>query len=112
MLSLLLDYSIKSLKSVLKESVIMIKFDHPNVLSILGISLDTDHEGGLPFIILPFMVNGDLRTYLKNKRQQSTNIHCLPEVGFPQIIDTVALWDICTFHRELKKRTYLTCVTR
>jgi len=58
----------------------MIKFDHPNLLSILGISLDTDHEGGLPLIILPFMTNGDPRTYLKNKRQLSRNIDCLPEV--------------------------------
>jgi len=58
----------------------MIKFDHPNVLSILGVSLDTDHQGGLPFIILPFMVNGDLKTYLKNKRQRSTDIDHLPKV--------------------------------
>ena len=35
--------------------------DHPNVLSVLGVSLDTDHEGGLPFIVLPFMANGDLK---------------------------------------------------
>ena len=58
----------------------MTKFDHPNVLSILGVSLDTDHQGGVPFIILPFMVNGDLKTYLKNKRQRSTDINRLPKV--------------------------------
>ena len=60
----------------------MIKFDHPNVLSILGVSLDTKHEGGLPFMILPFMVNGDLRTYLKSKRQKTTGVNRLPEVCY------------------------------
>ena len=82
----MLDYSVEDFKAILKESVAMIKFDHPNVLSILGVSLDTDHQGGLPFIILPFMVNGDLKTYLKNKRQQSTAIDHLPKVWFMLII--------------------------
>ena len=77
---LTLDFSVEDFKAFLKESVAMIKFDHPNVLSILGVSLDTDHQGGLPFIILPFMVNGDLKTYLKNKRLRSTDINHLPKV--------------------------------
>ena len=95
-LFLTLDYSTESLKSILKESVVMIKFDHPNVLSILGVSLDTDHEDGLPFIILPFMVNGDLRTYLKNKRQKATDINCLPEVCFCTFTILLLLYsDLC-----------------
>ena len=76
----LLGYSVDNLKSILKESIAMIKFDHSNVLSILGVSLDTHHEGGLPFIVLPFMVNGDLKTYLTNKRQSNADISHLPEV--------------------------------
>jgi len=58
----------------------MKEFDHPNVLPVLGISLNTDHEGGLPFIMLPFMDNGDLKTYLKNKRLNNTGLDDFPEV--------------------------------
>jgi len=55
--------------------------EHSNVLSVLGVSLDTDHEGGLPFIVLPFMANGDLKAYLKNKRMnKTTGVDQLPEV--------------------------------
>ena len=58
----------------------MKEFDHPNVLSVLGVSIDTNHEGGLPFIVLPFMANGDLKMYLKNKRPNTTGVDQLPEV--------------------------------
>jgi len=85
-LFLLLDFSVDSLKSILKESIAMIKFDHPNVLCLLGVSIDTDC--GPPFIILPYMVNGDLRTYLKNKRQNTADIYCLPEVCYAQTLIT------------------------
>ena len=56
----------------------MKEFDHPNVLSVLGVSLNNDIDCGLPFIVLPFMANGDLKTYLKGKRLN--NADQLPEV--------------------------------
>ena len=56
----------------------MLDFDHPNVLQLLGVCFDTpDH---LPLIVLPYMANGDLRSFLKNKRQQSTNNSIMPKV--------------------------------
>ena len=56
----------------------MKNFDHPNVLHILGVGLDPDNE--LPFIVLPFMVNGNLKTYLQNKRSNITAVDQFPEV--------------------------------
>ena len=35
----------------------MKKFHHTNVLNVLGVGLDA--ESRLPFILLPFMVDGD-----------------------------------------------------
>ena len=56
----------------------MKKFDHPNVLTIFGVCLEND---GLPFIVLPFMINGDLKSYLKHQRRQSELVNQLPEVN-------------------------------
>ena len=42
------------------------KFDHPNVLTLRGVCLD---GGPAPYIIMPFMANGSLLTYLKNNRK-------------------------------------------
>ena len=70
--------SAESLKSILHESFLMKDFDHHNVLNVLGVGFNPDT--GLPFVVLPFMANGDLKTYLKSKRQKVTNVDYLPEV--------------------------------
>ena len=70
--------SLEVLESFLHESVLMKNFDHPNVLNILGVGLDPDN--GLPFIVLPFMANGNLKMYLINKRSKATDVNQLPEV--------------------------------
>ena len=54
-------------EDLLMESSKMSTFDHPNVLGILGVCLD---GGPAPFIIMPFMFNGSLLSYLKKKRGQ------------------------------------------
>ena len=44
----------------------MKEFDHPNVLSLKGVCLD---GGPVPYIIMPFMTNGSLQSYLKENRE-------------------------------------------
>ena len=44
----------------------MSKFNHPNVLMLKGICLD---GGSAPYIIMPFMVNGNLLMYLKDNQK-------------------------------------------
>ena len=58
----------------------MKKFNHPNVLPVLGVCLESNHESGSPFMIMPFMLNGDLKSYLKSKRISPGCIDQLPEV--------------------------------
>ena len=70
--------SVDNLKSVLCESILMKDFDHPNVLNIHGVGFNPD--SGLPFVVLPLMVNGDLKTYLKGIRQETESTDLLPEV--------------------------------
>ena len=44
----------------------MKNFDHPNVMSLLGVCLDA---GPAPYIVLPYMANGNLLSHLKTNRE-------------------------------------------
>ena len=50
---------------LLKECIKMQAFDHPNILKLIGVCLD---GGPAPYIIVPFMTNGSLLSYLKDNR--------------------------------------------
>ncbi len=51
------------LKDFFKEALIMKDFDHPNVLSLIGVTLVENY----PSLLLPFMTYGDLHTYVNNQ---------------------------------------------
>ena len=53
------------IRDLLKECAKMYTFDHPNVLKLTGVCLD---GGPAPYIIMPFMANGSLLSYLKKER--------------------------------------------
>ena len=67
------------MQNFLAECILMKKIEHPNVLALLGICFN--NEDNLPYIILPFMANGDLKTYLYNKRTSSVPVLKYPEVN-------------------------------
>ena len=54
----------------------MINFNHPNVLNLIGVSLDM---GVSPYIVMPYMANGSLLTYLKKERPSMTVRDGAPE---------------------------------
>ena len=62
----------------MSESIVMMAFDHPNVLKLLGVCLDT--ADNLPILILPYMANGDLKSFLVDSRSTVNNTE-LPEVS-------------------------------
>ena len=53
--------------NLLEECAKMAEFDHPNVLSLIGVCLD---GGPAPFIVMPFMHNGSLIYHLKREREK------------------------------------------
>ena len=59
-------YDKSTVRDMLKECAKMYNFDHPNVLSLMGVCLD---GGTAPYIIMPFMTNGSLLAYLKKNRE-------------------------------------------
>ena len=50
---------------ILKESYKMKSFNHPNVLTLIGVCIEL---GPAPYIIMPFMSGGSLLAYLKKER--------------------------------------------
>ncbi|KAK2182661.1 hypothetical protein NP493_342g02055 [Ridgeia piscesae] len=51
----------KDLASFLSEATLMKDFNHPNVLSLLGLVITYNK----PHVVLPFMQHGDLKSYIK-----------------------------------------------
>ena len=47
----------------------MKNFEHKNVLSLIGVSFETE---GTPLVVLPFMANGDLLAYLRERNNLPT----------------------------------------
>ena len=58
------------IENFLQELIIMRQFEHPNVLSLIGISIHNNK----PCALLPLMVNKDVRTFLKAKPKVSNFI--------------------------------------
>ena len=50
----------------MEEVTTMLSFDHPNVMSLIGLCLDT----GVPFIIMPFLANGSVLKYVKCRKEE------------------------------------------
>ena len=53
----------------MKESEKMKRFDHLNVLGLIGVCIDS---GEAPYVVMPFMANGSLLMYLKKERPKLT----------------------------------------
>ena len=68
----------EQLEKFLAESLMMKDFHHPHIVGLLGVCFDT--PDGFPYIILPFMANGSLKTYLKKKR-----VHVLDVASYPKV---------------------------
>ncbi len=62
---LLGSFNVENANQILEESMKMKHFDHQNVLSLVGVCLDA---GPAPYVVLPFMANGSLLSYLKKER--------------------------------------------
>lgn len=60
------SFNIDNANQIMEESMKMKHFDHPNVLSLIGVCLDA---GPAPYVVIPFMANGSLLHYLKKERK-------------------------------------------
>ena len=99
------------ISETLRESAKMKDFDHPHVLSMLGVCIDA---GPAPYIVMPFMANGSLQSYLRKERANLV----LPADTDPDTVSIQHTWQIstglCVCHHRLEKyrRSWLTCACR
>ena len=66
MLPILGFFTPNDVKSMMNEVLKMQFFDHPNVMSLIGVCVD---GGAGPSIIMPYMANGSLLSFLKKERE-------------------------------------------
>ena len=72
-------FSLSSMAELVAEIATMKIFDHPNVLQLLGVCVDTNDDDMLR-TVLPYMANGDLRNFLKQRRVDLANTSEFPTV--------------------------------
>ena len=57
----------ETIDSFLDECLRISQLKHPNIMEIIGVCLD---GGAVPFLVMPFMNNGNLLQYLKTNRKK------------------------------------------
>ena len=62
----------------IKECITAKRFIHPNVLGLIGVSYIKGEA--IPLMILPFMHNGDVKSFVKSKRGNLWKATEFPEV--------------------------------
>ena len=61
------------MSAFLEESLIMKDFHHPHIPGLLGVCFDA--PDGSPYIVIPFMANGSVKTYLKERRANVIDVN-------------------------------------
>ena len=59
----------EAVQELFSECLKMKNLNHPRVMTLKGVCLD---GGPVPYIVLPYMTNGSLLSYLKKERQNLT----------------------------------------
>ena len=77
-LRMYVDISLSNVKTFIEECIVTSKLDHPNVLSLIGVSMNT--EDGTLHMIIPFMHNGDVKSFVKTKRGNMIDFDHFPKV--------------------------------
>uniref|UniRef100_A0A3Q3A6T4 receptor protein-tyrosine kinase n=1 Tax=Kryptolebias marmoratus TaxID=37003 RepID=A0A3Q3A6T4_KRYMA len=98
------------MEDFLREAACMKEFDHPNVMRLLGVCLQTVESEGYPspVVILPYMKHGDLHSYLLYSRLGDCPVH-LPSQMLVKFMTDIArgmeyLSNKSFIHRDLAAR--------
>ena len=73
------DLSSSKTKEFIKECTTAQEFNHPNVMSLIGVSISSQEATLL--MVLPYMCHGDVKSFLKSKRGGRIEVTELPKVN-------------------------------
>ena len=82
-LLLFIAFSSSTAEDFIKECNISKKFDHPNVLSLIGVCIIPKES--VPLMVMPFMHHGDVKSFLKSKRGNDIKVEEFPLVTWLHI---------------------------
>ncbi|GFN76224.1 hepatocyte growth factor receptor [Plakobranchus ocellatus] len=91
------------LQSFVQEAVIMKDFCHPHVLGLVGLAERAGPECGAPYVILPYMENGDLLTYVRDPAAE-LSLHDVIKFGADIASGMAYLSSLKLVHRDLAAR--------
>ena len=72
-------FSSSAAEDFIKECNIAKNFDHPNVLSLIGVCIIP--EEAMPLMVMPYMHHGDVKSFVKSKRANSVKVKEYPLVS-------------------------------
>ena len=82
------DISSSNAQKFIEECIITSKLDNPNVLSLIGVSINP--EDATLHMIMSFMDHGDVKSFLKSKRGKMIEFD-----HFPKVSTCLHVWLLC-----------------
>ena len=76
---LFLDFSSSTAEDFIAECNIAKKFNHPHVLTLIGVCIIP--EEAVPLMVMPYMHHGDVKSFLKSKRENDIKAEKFPLVN-------------------------------
>ena len=76
---MLIDFSSSTAEDFIKECNVAKKFDHPNVLSLIGVCIIP--KEAMPLMVMPFMHHGDVKSFIRSKRGNNVEVKKFPLVN-------------------------------
>ncbi|XP_065899296.1 tyrosine-protein kinase receptor UFO-like isoform X2 [Dysidea avara] len=71
--------SVLKIEEFIEEIAVTKTFSHPNVLSLIGACLEASSSDKMPLMVIPYMLYGDVKSFLSSKRGNKIDLTELPQ---------------------------------